>query len=61
MRIKVGTEKRQTLTESLDAAGVEAENQGRSSIRLGLSVKDIQEHRDVIEEVIRVAEEWSHR
>ena len=61
MHIKVGTEKRQTLTESLDAAGIEAENQGRSSIRLGLSVKDIQEHRDVIEEVIRVAEEWSHR
>lgn len=61
MQIKVGAEKRQSLIERLEEAGIEAENQGRSSIRLGLSVKDIQDHRDVIEDVIRAAEEWSHR
>jgi hypothetical protein len=61
MQIKVGAEKRQGLIERLEEAGIEAENQGRSSIRLGLSVQDIQEHRDVIEDAIRTAEEWSHR
>lgn len=61
MHIKVGGEKRQTLIKRLEEAGIEAENQGRSSIRLGLSTKDIQEHQDVIRDVIQVAEEWSHR
>ncbi len=59
--IKVGAEKRQGLIEKLEEAGIEAENQGRSSLRLGLSLKDIQEHRDAVAEVIRTAEGWSHR
>jgi len=61
MHIKVGAEKRQEIIDRLEEAGIEAENHSRSSIRLRLSVKDIQEHRDVIGDVIRTAEEFSHR
>jgi hypothetical protein len=61
MHIKVGVEKRQALIKQLEESGIEADNQGRSSIRLGLSTKDIQEHQDVIRDVIQVAEESSHR
>lgn len=61
MQIKVGAEKRQNLIEQLERVGLEAENQSRSSIRLGLSVKDIQQNKDLIADVIRVAEESSHR
>lgn len=61
MHIKVGAEKRPDIIKVLEGSGIEAENQGRSSIRLHLNTKDIQEHRDRIAEVIRAAEEWSHR
>jgi hypothetical protein len=61
MHIKVGAENRPEIIKQLEEAGIEAGNQSRSSIRLHLNVKDIQEHRDVIAAVIRTAEEWSHR
>ena len=62
MNIKVGTEKRPEIIKNLEDAGIEAENHGsRGSIRLHLSTKDIQEHRAVITDVVRIAEELSHR
>lgn len=61
MHIKVGVDQRQEIIERLEEAGIEASNHGRSSIRLRLSVKDVQDHKDLVSEVIRRAEEWSHR
>jgi len=61
MHIKVGPERRQEIIEKLDEAGIEAANQGRSSIRLRLSLKDIEEQLDLIGDVFRAAEEFSHR
>jgi hypothetical protein len=61
MHIKVGPDKRQEIIDRLEQAGIEAENQGRSSIRLHLSLDDINKNRELIEGVIRNAEEWSHR
>ena len=49
------------IIDRLEEAGIEAANHSRGSIRLRLSVKDIQEHRDLIGDIIRTAEEWSHR
>jgi len=61
MHIKVGAEKRQDIIKGLEGAGIEAENQRSNSIRLNLTSKDIQDHRDQIAAMIRIAEEWSHR
>jgi hypothetical protein len=61
MSIKVGAEKRQRMIEDLEMAGLEAENEHTSSIRLPLSIKDVQEHQEKIAKIIAIAEEWSHR
>jgi hypothetical protein len=61
VHIDVGAEKRQEVIDRLEEAGIEAGNHSRNSIRLHPSVKDIQEHRELIADVIRGAEEWSHR
>jgi len=61
MHIKVGAEKRQEIIDKLENAGIEAGNHSRGLIRLHLSMKDIQEHRELVAEVIQDAEELSHR
>ncbi len=61
MHIKVGAEKRQEIIDRLESVGIDAGNHARGSIRLHLSPKDIQEHTDLITDVIARAEEWSHR
>jgi len=61
MHIKVGLDTRQEIINRLEEAGIEAENEGNNSIRLHLSLKDITDHREIIDNVIKTAEEWSHR
>jgi len=61
MHINVGAEKRPEIIKRLEDAGIEAGNHSRSSIRLHLNTKDIQEQRDLIANVIQGAEELSHR
>ena len=61
VEVKVGAEKRSEIIDRLEKDGIEASNRGRSGITLRLSMKDIQEHRDSISDVIRTAEELSHR
>lgn len=61
MQIKVGAEKRPDVVKKVEEAGIETGKQSRNSIRLLLNTKDIQEHRDLIADVLKVAEEWSHR
>lgn len=61
MEIKVGADKRTEIIDRLEKEGIEAGNQGRNNIALRLSVKDIQDHRDAIANVMRIAEEYSHR
>lgn len=61
MHIKVGAEKRPEIIKGLEEAGIEAGNHSRDSIRLHLNMKDIQEHRPVVADVINTAEELSHR
>jgi hypothetical protein len=61
MRIKPGAENRQRIISQLENAGIEAHSAGRNSIRLHLSMKDITQNRDLVAEVLRVAEKWSHR
>jgi hypothetical protein len=57
--IKVGAEKRQAIIEQLTDAGIEGDSHGRSSVRLRLDIKGIQEHHDLVAGVIREAEELS--
>jgi hypothetical protein len=61
IEIKVPVDQRQGLIEKLEHAGIEAANQGRSSVRFRLGRSDLAKHHDVIQEVVRTAEEWSHR
>jgi len=61
MHINVGAEKRPEIIKRLENAGIEAGNHSRSSIRLHLNTQDISEHRDLIADVIRGAEDLSHR
>lgn len=61
MHIKLGAEQRQGIIDQLEQAGIEAGNHGPHSIRLQLNSKDIENHRELISDVIRTAEEWSHR
>jgi hypothetical protein len=61
VHLKVGVEKRQDYIDRLESAGIEASEHRRSGIVLHLGLKDIEEHRDLIAEIIRSAEELSHR
>jgi hypothetical protein len=61
MHVKVEADKRQEIIERLEEDGIDADNQGRNSIRLRLTLKDIDDHKDRISELIKGAEEWSQR
>ena len=61
MHVTVAPDERTKLIERLEEAGVECRGHGRSSIRLRLSTKDIETHSELLAEIIRKAEEWSHR
>ncbi len=61
IHLKVGADKRPEMITRLEQAGIEASNLSRNQIILHLNLKDIQEHRDLISDVVRIAEEWSHR
>jgi hypothetical protein len=61
LHVKVPPDQRPALLESLEATGIDAANRGRTSIRLRLSAKEINEHRAPLEELMRVAEEFSQR
>lgn len=61
MRLKVGPEQRAALMTKLEAAGLEAENRGQGSIQIFLKPEQLKQHGDVLSEVLRAAEQWSHR
>jgi hypothetical protein len=61
VKIKVGAEKRADVVKSFEEAGIETGKQSRNSIRLHLQTKDVDEHRDLVTDALRVAEEWSLR
>lgn len=61
MVVKVSLERRLEIIDSLEEAGLEAVSHGRSGIRLNLKLSEIEAHRDAIAELLRSAEEWSHR
>jgi hypothetical protein len=61
VELKVGTEKRPEIIDRLEKEGIEASNHGRRGIALRLSMRDISEHRDLMLDVVRIAEEMSHR
>ena len=61
MHIKIGADSRQQVIKSLEDAGIDASNHGRTSIRLKLSMKDIEDQKELISKVIKQAEEHSHR
>jgi hypothetical protein len=61
VNVKVGAESRVELLKKLENASIEAENHRRDQIRLRLTNKEIQEHTDLIKEVLLIAEEFSHR
>jgi len=61
VEVKVGAEKRSELIDRLEKDGLEASNRGRSGVVFRISMKDVQEHRDTISDVLRIAEEFSHR
>jgi hypothetical protein len=59
--VKVGVENRVELLKKLEVAGLEAENHRRDQIRFHLTNKEIQEHTDLITEVLLIAEKFSQR
>lgn len=61
LHLKVPADQRPALLEKLEATGLDAASRGRSSIRLRLSTNDINEHRGPLEELVRVAEDFSQR
>jgi hypothetical protein len=61
VEVKVGADKRSEIIDRLEKDGIVSSNRGRSRIALRISMKDIQEHRDSISDVIRIGEELSHR
>jgi hypothetical protein len=61
MHIKVKADSRQGIIDLMETKDLEARNRGRSAVSFDLTVTDINEHRDLISEIIRTAEEWSHR
>lgn len=61
LHLKVPADQRAGLLEKLEAAGLDAASRGRSSIRLRLSAKEINEHRGLLEELVQVAEGFSQR
>ena len=61
VNIKLEPEKRQEIIGQLEAVGIEAENHRRSEISIKLDVKDVQANHDLISDIVRRAEEWSHR
>jgi len=61
VEIKVGAQKRSEIIERLERDGIETGERGRSRLTLNISMKGIQEHRDLIADVIRGAEELSYQ
>jgi hypothetical protein len=61
IKIKIGAEKRPDAVKRFEEALIDTGKQSRNSIRLLLNTKEIQENRERIADVLRMAEEWSHR
>ena len=61
VRIKVGSEQRPSLITKLEETGLEAENRGQGSIQMFLRSEQIKDYRELISEVVRIAEQWSLR
>ncbi|WP_315757390.1 hypothetical protein [Bradyrhizobium sp. SZCCHNRI2007] len=61
VRFKVGPDQRAALVARLEEAGLEAENKGQGSIQMFLKPDQIKQNAGPIGEVLRVAEQWSHR
>ncbi len=61
IKIKVGAEKRPDVVRRLEGALIDTGKQSGNSIRLLIDTKQIHENRELIDDVLRIAEEWSHR
>ena len=61
VRFKTGPEQRPALMTKLEEAGLEAENKGQASIQMFLKPEQVAEHQALLKEVIKIAEQWSHR
>lgn len=61
VRFKVGPEQRPVLMTKLEEAGLEAENRGQASIQMFLKPEQIKQHHNLLGELLRLAEQWSHR
>lgn len=61
IELKVMPENRQEIIDHLEKDGIEAESRGRSLISVNLTVEEIEKHNDLIQALIEMAEEWSHR
>lgn len=61
VRFKVGPEQRAGLITKLEEAGLEAENRGQGSIQMFLKPEQIKQNSGPIGELLKAAEQWSHR
>ena len=61
VRLKVGPEQRAALMTRIEEAGLEAANRGQGSIQMFLTPEQIKQHSGLISELLRAAEQWSHR
>ncbi len=58
---KMPAEQRQSVIERLESAGIEAAIKGRSSVRMRVAKDDVGKNRQLLGEVLGVAEQWSRR
>ncbi|WP_210347635.1 hypothetical protein [Bradyrhizobium diazoefficiens] len=61
VRFKVGPDQRAALVTKLEEAGLEAENKGQSSIQMFLKPEQVKQNPGPIGELLKAAEQWSHR
>ena len=59
--LKMPVEQRPSVVERLEGAGIEAAIKGRSSIRMRVAKDDVGKNRQILGEVLGVAEQWSRR
>ncbi|QOZ79914.1 hypothetical protein XH83_33760 [Bradyrhizobium sp. CCBAU 53351] len=61
VRIKVGSEARPGLLAKIEEAGLEAESRGQAAIQMFLNADQVSKHRELLQQVMQAAEQWSHR
>lgn len=58
---KMPADQRQAVIDRLESAGIESAIRGRSSVRMRIAKEDVGKNRQLLTDVLGVAEQWSRR